>query len=102
MRRRLSRAVRLVLAALMSTLVSLLVFGVSMAEAGRYFHRPPVTVENPSAKVVLIAFALMLGIDLALIVFLAFLPCKRRARSVQIEIEPPRAEHEPKATRKAA
>ena len=100
MRRRLSRAVRLVLAALMSTLVSLLVFGVSIAEAGRHLRRLPVTVENPSAKVVLIAFALTLGIDLALIVLLAFLPFKRRAGSVQIES--PRTEHEPERTRKAA
>jgi hypothetical protein len=83
MYRRLLRVVRFVLAVFVSTLVTLLVFGVSMADAGRYFPRPPVTIENPSAKVAVIAFALTLGIDLALIVFLAFLPYRRRAGSEQ-------------------
>jgi hypothetical protein len=98
MKLRLSGAVRLVLAAFVSTLVSLLIFGVSIAEAGRYLRRPPVTIENPSATMVAIAFALALGIELALIVFLV-LPRKRRGRSKQIES--PHAEHDTE-TRKAA
>lgn len=80
---RLLRVVRFVLAVFASTLVTLLVFGVSTADAGRYFPQSPVTIENPSAKVAVIAFALTLGIDLALIVFLAFLPYRRRAGSEQ-------------------
>lgn len=92
MYRRLLRLVRFVLAVCVSALVTLLVFGVSMADAGRYFPRPPVTIENPSAKVAVIAFALTLGIDLALIVFLAFLPSRRQAGSEQSK--PPRNERQ--------
>jgi hypothetical protein len=80
---RLLGVVRFVLAVFVSTLVTLLVFGVSTADAGRYFPRSPVTIENPSAKVAVIALALTLGIDLALIAFLAFLPCRRQAGSEQ-------------------
>ena len=87
------------LAALVSALASLLVFGVSIAGAGPYyFHRPPVTLENPSVTVVAIAFALALGMELTLIVFVA-LPRKRRGGSKQIDS--PHAEHE-RDTRKAA
>ena len=100
MKLRLSKAVRRVLVAFVSALASLLVFGVSVAAAGPYyFHRPPVTVGNPSVTVVAIAFALVVGIELALIVFLT-LPRKRRAGPVQIESR--HAEHEPEQTRKAA
>jgi hypothetical protein len=101
MKLRLSKAVRLVLAAFVGALASLLVFGVSVAAAGPYYfhHRPPVTVGNPSVTVVAMAFALVLGIELALIIFLV-LPRKRRAGSVRIESR--HAEHEPEQTRKAA
>ena len=96
----LPKAVRLVPAAFVSALVSLLVFGVSVAAAGaHYFHRSPVIIGNPSVTVVAIAFALVVGIELALIVFLT-LPRKRRAGPVQIESR--HAEHEPEQTRKAA
>jgi hypothetical protein len=94
------KTVRVVLAAFVSAVGTLLVFGTSVAAAGPYyFHRPPLTLENPSVTVAAIVFALVLGIELALIVFLA-LPRKRRAGAVQIESR--RAEHEPERTRKAA
>jgi len=100
MKLRLSKAVRRVLVAFVSALASLLVYGVSAAAAGPYyFHRPPVTIGNPSVTVVAIAFALVIGIEVALIVFLT-LPRKRRAGPVQIESR--QAEHEPEQTRKAA
>jgi hypothetical protein len=100
MRLRLSKAVRWLLVAFVSALASLLVFGVSVAAAGPYYlHRPPVTIGNPSVTVVAIAFALVVGIELALIVFLT-LPRKRRAGPVQIESR--HAAHEPEQTRKAA
>ncbi len=100
MKLRLSKAVRRVLAAFVAALASLLVFGVSVAAAGPYyFHRPPVTVGNPSVTVAAIAFALVLGIEVALIVYFA-LP--RRRRAALLEIDSLRAEREPEQTRKAA
>jgi hypothetical protein len=100
MKLRLSTAARRVLEALVAALALLLVFGVSAAAAGPYYlHRPPVTVGNPSVTVAAIAFALVLGIEAALIVYLA-LPRRRRAAS--LEIDSLRAEREPEETRKAA
>jgi hypothetical protein len=100
MKLRLSRAVRPVLAAFVCALASLLVFGVSVAAAGPYyFHRSPVTIGNPSVTAVVITFAVVLGIELALLVFFT-LPRKRRAGSVRVESR--RAEQEPEQTRKAA
>ena len=100
MRLTLLRAVRFVVAATACLMASLLVFGVSAAAAGPYyFHHDPVTVTNPSLTAVVIGFAVVLGIELALVVFF-LLPRKHPAASARIETL--RSEQKQEQTRRAA
>jgi hypothetical protein len=75
-------------------------FGTSVAQAGRYYVRPPVTAGDPGAgipAVVAIAFALAIAIEIALVVYFTLL---RKQSGTSTRAKPARAQDESKESKR--
>jgi hypothetical protein len=91
-----------VLVAWAAALATLAAFGTSVAQAGRYYVRPPVTAGDPDPGIstaMAIAFALAIAIEVALVVYFVLL---RKQSGTSTRAKPVHATEESKQRREAA